>query len=154
MKQTSNNHGHLGNRRAFTIVELMVTISIIALLIGMLLPGLGMVRATARATKSQSNLRQWGIGVIAWSGMNEERLPWEGLKEPNDMGTNLAQPSYWANAIPPMVGQRTYKEISEQAFSEHLRSKGTLRASAPTPTSPWTGNGIPYCKPCFLTAGR
>ena len=150
MKQTSNINRHLGNRPAFTIVELMVTISIIGLLIGMLLPGLGMVRATARATKSQSNLRQWGIGVIAWSGMNEERLPWEGLKEPNDMGTNLAQPSYWANAIPPMVGQRTYKEISEQAFSEqrNVEMSGDAEsvfldpAAKPASEEPW-GFGNP-----------
>jgi prepilin-type processing-associated H-X9-DG protein len=104
------------NRSAFTIVELMVTIGVIALLVGLLLPGLGMVRATANATKSQSNLRQWGIGTIAWAGINEERLPWEGLKEASHMATNLAVPQYWANAIPPMVGQQPYKEISETAF--------------------------------------
>ena len=104
------------NRSAFTIVELMVTIGVIALLVGLLLPGLGMVRATANATKSQSNLRQWGIGTIAWAGINEERLPWEGLKEASHMATNLAVPQYWANAIPPMVGQQPYKEISESAF--------------------------------------
>ncbi|MBM4099767.1 MAG: DUF1559 domain-containing protein [Planctomycetes bacterium] len=110
---------HMKNRnRAFTIVELMVTVSIIALLIGLLLPGLGMVRANARATKSQSNLRQWGLGTIAWAGIHDEQLPWEGLKDGNDMGTNLAQPKYWANAIPPMVGQRPYSEVSNQAFQE------------------------------------
>ena len=102
--------------RAFTIVELMVTVGIIALLIGILLPGLGMVRATANATKSQSNLRQWGIGTISWAGINEERLPWEGLKDASSMGINLAVPQFWANAVPPMVGQRAYKEISETAF--------------------------------------
>jgi len=103
--------------RAFTIVELMVTVGIIALLIGILLPGLGMVRATANATKSQSNLRQWGIGTIAWAGINEERLPWEGLKEASSMNINLTVPQYWANAVPPMVGQRAYKDISSEAFA-------------------------------------
>lgn len=103
--------------RAFTIVELMVTVGIIALLVGILLPGLGMVRATANATKSQSNLRQWGVGTIAWAGINEERLPWEGLKEASSMSINLAVPQYWANAVPPMVGQRAYKDISSEAFA-------------------------------------
>lgn len=107
-----------GALRAFTIVELLVTVSIIALLIGLLLPGLGMVRATARATKSQSNLRQWGLGTIAWANLHEERLPWEGMKDAANMGENLAQSKFWANAIPPMVGQQPYSEISERAFQE------------------------------------
>ncbi|MFM1936991.1 MAG: hypothetical protein RI990_1950 [Planctomycetota bacterium] len=113
-----NTPRHDSSARAFTIVELMVTVSIIALLIGLLLPGLGMVRATARATKSQSNLRQWGVGTIAWAGMNEERLPWEGLKDGSQMQSNLMVPSYWANAVPPMVGQEAYRDISERAFQE------------------------------------
>ena len=114
--------------RGFTVVELLVTVSIIALLIGMLLPGLGMVRATARATKSQSNLRQWGVGTISWTSTHDDKLPWEGLKDANDMATNLAQPNYWANAIPLMVGQRAYADISNLAFQEqHIvatRGKG------------------------------
>jgi prepilin-type N-terminal cleavage/methylation domain-containing protein/prepilin-type processing-associated H-X9-DG protein len=104
--------------RGFTLVEIMVVVGIIALLMGLLVPAVGMVQASAKATKSQSNLRQWGLGTIAWANIHDERLPWEGLKDANDMGTNLAQPNYWANAIPPMVGQRPYSEISDRAFAE------------------------------------
>jgi prepilin-type N-terminal cleavage/methylation domain-containing protein/prepilin-type processing-associated H-X9-DG protein len=104
--------------RAFTIVELLVTVSIIALLIGLLLPGLGMVRASARATKSQSNLRQWGLGTIAWAGLHNERLPWEGMKDSGQMATNLQTQNFWANAIPPMVGQPSYREVSDAAFND------------------------------------
>jgi len=104
--------------RAFTIVEMLVTISIIALLIGLLLPGLGMVRATARATKSQSNLKQWAMGTLAWAGLHNERLPWEGMKDAGQMSVNLSTANFWANAIPPMVGQQTYREVSDSAFVE------------------------------------
>ncbi len=116
METTRNPFPRRQSRGGFTVIELMVVIGIIAVLLGLLLPGLGMVRATARATKSQSNLRQWGIGTIAWSGMNDERLPWEGMKEANDMPLNFAQRAWWGNAIPPMVGQRPYSEISKDAF--------------------------------------
>ena len=141
---------HPAATRGFTIVELLVTISIIALLIGMLLPGLGMVRATARATKSQSNLRQWGMGTIAWSGMHDDKLPWEGLKDANDMGTNLAEPNYWANAIPSMVGQRTYADISNLAFQEqrNVEMSGVAESvfldpsARPANETPW-GFGSP-----------
>lgn len=108
---------HSTTRRAFTIVELMVTIGIIALLTGLLLPGLGMVRRQANATKSQSNLRQWGFGTISYANLHEERLPWEGLKDANDMAINLQNSAFWANAVPPFVGQRPYKELVEEAYS-------------------------------------
>ena len=47
-------------RKGFTIVELLVVISIIALLIGMLLPAIGKARDNAMLHQSSSNLRQLG----------------------------------------------------------------------------------------------
>lgn len=47
-------------QRGFTIIELLVVVSIIALLIGILLPAIGQARDTALMTQSLSNLRQLG----------------------------------------------------------------------------------------------
>ena len=47
--------------QGFTIVELLVVISIIALLVGMLLPALGKARDSARLRQSSLNLRQLGV---------------------------------------------------------------------------------------------
>ena len=50
-------------RRGFTLVELLVVVSIIVILMAVLLPTIGMVRATSRASQCMSNLRQIGIGL-------------------------------------------------------------------------------------------
>jgi prepilin-type N-terminal cleavage/methylation domain-containing protein len=48
-------------KKGFTIIELLVVVSIIALLVGILLPAIGKARDNARVNTSKSNLRQLGI---------------------------------------------------------------------------------------------
>ncbi|MHC4991862.1 MAG: type II secretion system protein, partial [Planctomycetota bacterium] len=60
-------------RRAFTIVELLVVVSIIALLIGILLPAISKTRRQARLTISQGNLRQLGQAHNTYAGAWNDR---------------------------------------------------------------------------------
>lgn len=54
-------------RFALTLIELLCVITIIALLVAMLMPLAGMVRASARQVLCASNLRQVGLLELAYA---------------------------------------------------------------------------------------
>jgi len=60
---------------AFTLVELLVVIGIIALLISILLPALGRAREAANTTQCLSNLRQVGIYLNLYANEHRGFLP-------------------------------------------------------------------------------
>jgi prepilin-type N-terminal cleavage/methylation domain-containing protein len=65
-------------RGAFTLVELLVVVAIIALLLSILIPVLGAARERARRTKCAANLRQVGIGWLMYLEDSNEFFPFSG----------------------------------------------------------------------------
>ncbi len=59
---------------AFTLTELLVVISIIAVLAAMLLPAISVVRMTAKQTVCMNNLRQINLAATAYLADYENRL--------------------------------------------------------------------------------
>ena len=60
---------------AFTLIEMLTVIAVIAILAGLLLPVLGSARERARRIGCASNLRQIGIAIQAFAGDNENHTP-------------------------------------------------------------------------------
>lgn len=65
---------HSQDRRAFTLVELLVVVSIIALLISILLPSLSKARHQAKLVKCLSHARGMGQGVMVFSTDHNARM--------------------------------------------------------------------------------
>lgn len=61
--------------RGFSLIELLVTVAVIAVLAGLLMPAMGMVRSKARAMACTNNLRQVGLATVAYANDNDGLMP-------------------------------------------------------------------------------
>ena len=68
-------------RLAFTLVELLIVIAILAILAALLLPSLNSARHKGLKAACLSNLRQIGLAIHAYAGDNNGRIPY-GPKAP------------------------------------------------------------------------
>jgi len=103
--------------QAFTLVELLVVIAIIAILAGLLLPGLASARSKAVSVQCLNHLRQWGLGIQLYATDSRDAIPRDGTDSGGQYGVDTGamegpgsprDPMAWFNALPPFLGQRSF----------------------------------------------
>ncbi|MEY4182148.1 MAG: hypothetical protein RLZZ217_774, partial [Planctomycetota bacterium] len=106
------------HRRGFTLIEILVVIGIVVILLGLLIPAIGMITSSARATRSVSNMRSFGAAFGTFAAQRKDRIPWEGEKNTAGIVNNLAEPNFWANALGPLVDSDRYADLVDDAYRE------------------------------------
>lgn len=105
---------HRGPRGAFTLLELLIVVAVIAVLISILVPALGAARSEARIAVCMSNVRQLHVANSVYAGSNEDmyvpaaadlnqgfggRHRWHGVRESDSVSPDPA-----LNTFNPEIG--------------------------------------------------
>jgi len=104
-----------GRRYAgFTLVELLVAVSIIATLVALLIPAVQMARESARRAHCSNNLKNIGIALLTYDDVHKA-FPhggwghtWVGVPE---RGVGLQQPGAWIYCLLPYIEERELQQL-------------------------------------------
>jgi prepilin-type N-terminal cleavage/methylation domain-containing protein/prepilin-type processing-associated H-X9-DG protein len=91
-------------RQAFSLLELLIVVAVIAIIAGTLGAASGKAQSRSRSTLCLSNLRQWGAATFIHLSDNADRLPYDGA--PNGISVRDA----WYVDLPRSMGWKAYPE--------------------------------------------
>jgi prepilin-type N-terminal cleavage/methylation domain-containing protein/prepilin-type processing-associated H-X9-DG protein len=114
--------------RAFTLVELLVVIGIIAVLIGILLPAMSRARKQAQIVACMSNLRSIGQGLHLYATANRQCLPFGDFLDPINGWTPGSNTANWIVRVASTLKPGAYGEN----FMTSVSSKGIFRCPTAT----------------------
>ena len=92
---------------AFTLLELLVVLAIIAILVGIIVPSLSKARENARRSICLSNLKQIGIAATMYADDHDGAFP-NAADAASDGNSNIEtgdQPDKWGRLYPHYIGE-------------------------------------------------
>jgi len=99
----------------FSLIELLVVISVISLLLGITVPTFRRARSMARQAVCQSQLRQWGLAFEIYATINDGYYPHIDGRDRcgRDPKTREDRADYyfgWVDMLPPLMGEKPWRD--------------------------------------------
>lgn len=132
VSMTGRNGGHPAasrRTRGFTLVELLVVITIIGILIALLLPAVQSAREAARRAQCGNHLKQIGLGSLHHTEKHGH-FPtggwgWSWVGDP-DRGFHRSQPGGWVYNVLPFVEQFALHDLGINQASNKATLAGDM----------------------------
>lgn len=120
---------------AFTLVELLVVVSIVGLLAGLAIPAVQGGLAAARKAESVNSLKQIGSLAISYAAENNGWLPTEGGEGLQTFSAIRTNTTAWYNVLPPMAGLPAASNYSANPASFYRKGSPFFVPAAKYPRS-------------------
>ena len=144
-------------QRGFTLVELLVVITIIGILIALLLPAVQAAREAARRVQCQNHLKQLGLGFLnheqAYGHFPAGGWGWGYVGDP-DRGAGVGQPGGWVYNVLPYIEQQALHDLGlgmnptdKRAALRQLTETPVAVFNCPTRRRAVASPFLPYTEP-------
>lgn len=142
------------DRIGFSLVELVVAITIIAVLVSLLFPAIQESRVAARRTQFKSNLRQLGLATLSFLDSSHGKFPINNLKRTSEIHKPAATVESWCLLILPHLEQsNTFKSYDRDQWYWIDGNLDLTKTPIPVFDNPVIGGNVAWSCDIVMVAG-